>query len=290
LASETAIMVATKSSASDVLYEFDRYSDDNETTTYKFTPKFLKSTKNNPMSGICFLAWVEILKDRWHQIDYFTYWPRLLMISFMSLLNSFLGSIEYLLYESSIRETIPHPRPVFIIGHPRTGTTLLHSLVALDEDQFDVCTTFCAGFPSSFLWFERIGKFLFRGLLDETRPMDNVVLDFDLPQEDELATNVLTAGTSPYMPLFFMSQESDFRPYYAFDDDATGDEALPETQMPTARKRWVQAFYYLCQKLTLRSMKKDGVKRRLVLKSPVHTARYVISHLVYVVESWIEHY
>eukprot|EP00980_Cylindrotheca_fusiformis_P011172 scaffold2563_cov124-Cylindrotheca_fusiformis.AAC.3 len=267
------VMIASKSSASDVFHEFDRYSGENDAPTYKFTPKFLKSVKNNPLSGICFLAWVEILTSRWRQIDYHTYWPRLVVISLLSVFNSLLGFIEYLLYESSIRKATPHPRPVFILGHPRTGTTLLHSLVAMDEDQFDVCTTFCAGFPSCFLWFERIGKVLFQGVLDDTRPMDNVVLDFDLPQEDELATNVLTAGTSPYMPLFFMSQETDFRPYYAFDDNATGDEALPEAQMPKARKRWVESFYYLCQKLTLRSIKRHGEKRRLLLKSPVHTAR-----------------
>ncbi|KAL3930894.1 MAG: hypothetical protein SGBAC_011566 [Bacillariaceae sp.] len=114
---------------------------------------------------------------------------------------------------------------------------------------------------------------MFRGILDETRPMDNVVLDFDLPQEDELATNVLSAGTSPYMPLFFMSQEPDFRPYYAFDDHASGDEKLSPEEMATARKRWGSAFYYLCQKLTLRSLRMKQAALRLVLKSPVHTAR-----------------
>lgn len=272
-------MVSSKSSASDVFQRFDNYREDDTTNdkALKFTPKFSKSTKNNPLSGICFPAWLEILRDRWHQIDYRTYWPRIIMISFLSIFNSFLALIEYYIYEPSIQKTTPHPNPIFILGHPRTGTTLLHSLLALDDEQFDICTTFCAGFPSCFLWFERIGKALFRGILDETRPMDNVILDFDLPQEDELATNVLSAGVSPYMPLFFMSQEPEFRPYYAFDDDAASDEALPEQhQMAEARQRWKQAFYYLCKKLTLRSMKKNSksdLKRRLILKSPVHTAR-----------------
>lgn len=197
------------------------------------------------------------------------------MISFLSVFNSLLACVEYLLYESSVRKITPNPRPVFILGHPRTGTTLLHSLIALDEGQFDVCTTFCAGFPSCFLWFERFGKQMFKGILDETRPMDNVALDFDLPQEDEIATNVLSAGTSPYMPIVFMPQEPEFRPYYAFDDLATGDEKLPSEAMASARKRWVDAFYYLCQKLTLRSMRMKQAALRLVLKSPVHTARYV---------------
>ena len=31
--------------------------------------------------------------------------------------------------------------------------------------------------------------------------MDNVKLDFDLPQEDELATNVMSGGVSPYSKL-----------------------------------------------------------------------------------------
>ena len=44
-------------------------------------------------------------------------------------------------------------------------------------------------------------------LATQTRPMDNMQLSLDTPQEDELAVNVLSAGTSPYMPLIFMRQE-----------------------------------------------------------------------------------
>src|SRR5215469_11920941 len=38
--------------------------------------------------------------------------------------------------------------PVFIIGMPRTGTTLLHSLLAQDHDAFSVPTTWEVMFPS----------------------------------------------------------------------------------------------------------------------------------------------
>lgn len=267
------IMVATKSSASNVFQDFDEYVSNDVKVV--FTEKFTKSTKNNPMSGICFSAWMEIVKSRWDQIEYFKFWPRILMLTLLSLFNSFLALIETIIHEKSIQNTQPHPSPVFILGHPRTGTTLLHSLMALDEERFAFCTTFCAGFPTCFLWFEGIGKFLFRDILEETRPMDNIKLDFDLPQEDELAINNLSAGASPYMPLFFMSQEPEFRPYYAFDDEATGDEALPPSEMAKARNRWINAFYYLCQKLTLRAMRQSNQKviQRLLLKSPVHTAR-----------------
>ena len=40
--------------------------------------------------------------------------------------------------------------------------------------------------------------------MDKTRPMDNMRLHFDLPQEDELATNVLSGGCSPYLQISVM--------------------------------------------------------------------------------------
>lgn len=262
---------------------------------YEFIPKFQLSVKNNPMCGICLPQWISILRKRRHQIEWTVYWPRILFISFMSILNSIMGLLDHFIYGSRIEEVAIHPRPVFILGHPRTGTTLVHSLLALDSEEFCYCSTFCAGFPSCFLWFESIGKVLFRGVIDDTRPMDNVKLDFDLPQEDELATNVLSAGTSPYMPLFFMRQEPEFRPFYAFDDnddetnDSTNssDERLESSAMAKARKIWTDSFLYLLRKLTVRDENQRASNttkeydnqrqgRRLILKSPVHTARIAL--------------
>lgn len=39
----------------------------------------------------------------------------------------------------------------------------------------------------------------------------------DLPQEDELATNVLTGGLSPYMPICLMRDRRRFEKYYTFE-------------------------------------------------------------------------
>ncbi|KAG7347695.1 sulfotransferase family protein [Nitzschia inconspicua] len=245
-----------------------------------FTPKFQKSTKNNPLCGICLPEWLSILKQRWRDIEWTVYWPRLLFVTMLSILNSLLGLMDHFLYGRRIADTEIHPRPVFILGHPRTGTTLLQSLLALDTERFATCSTFCAGFPSSFLSIEAVGKIVFRGVIDDHRPMDNVPLGFDLPQEDELATNVMSAGNSPYMPLFFMQQEPEFRPYYAFDDNAIGDERLEPSVMASARKQWTDAFLTLMRKLTVREEKQrtattavSSQRRRLLLKSPVHTAR-----------------
>lgn len=265
---------------------------DRTASAYEFTPKFRFSVKNNPMCGICLPQWISILRKRRHQIEWSIYWPRLLFISFMSILNSIMGVLDHFIYGQQIENAEINSRPVFIIGHPRTGTTLVHSLLALDSEQFSYCSTFCAGFPSSFLWFESIGKILFRGVIDETRPMDNVKLNFDLPQEDELATNVISAGVSPYMPLFFMRQEPEFRPFYAFDiddedDNTDDDERLESSTMARYRKIWIKSFLFLLRKLTVRDNHRrksdvnmgsmnDQQGRRLILKSPVHTARIVL--------------
>ena len=274
---------------------------------YEFTPKFQLEVKNNSMlCGICLPQWISILRKRYHQIDWGTYWPRLLFISVMSILNSAMGLLDHFLYGREIENAEIHSKPVFILGHPRTGTTLLHSLLALDSEQFSFCSTFCAGFPSCFLWFESIGKVLFRDLIDDTRPMDNIKLDFDLPQEDELATCNMSAGVSPYMPLFFMQQEPEFRPFYAFDinnnqskynNNNNSDEQLEPSAMAEARKAWTDSFLYLLRKLTVRETRyqtraskkttseqqqepthdrqnnNNRHRRRLLLKSPVHTAR-----------------
>lgn len=285
-----------RSQMASVFRNFDEYDggekkNDGTGTAYEFTPKFQLSVKNNPMCGICLPQWISILRKRRHQIEWTVYWPRLLFISFMSIMNSMMGLLDHFIYGKQIENAEIHPSPVFILGHPRTGTTLVHSLLALDSEQFSYCSTFCAGFPSCFLWFESIGKILFKGVIDDTRPMDNVKLDFDLPQEDELATNVLSAGVSPYMPLFFMQQESEFRPFYAFDIDnnesnynsSSNDERLEPSVMAEARKIWIDSFLYLLRKLTVRDEYKrqpntgrQQQHRRLILKSPVHTARITL--------------
>ena len=124
-----------------------------------FTRKHIFSLKNNPMCGVCLWPWLTILFSHLRWVE-FQYYPRMLFVSLLSVFNSFLASIEHFLYNTAIRRTSLPDDPIFIIGHPRTGTTLLHNLLASDEQHFFYATTFCVGFPSSFLWFETLGKWL----------------------------------------------------------------------------------------------------------------------------------
>lgn len=56
-------------------------------------------------------------------------------------------------------------------------------------------------------WMQEWLKRLLSPLMSKTRPMDNMALHWDLPQEDELGTMLLSGGVSPYMPIVFMRDE-----------------------------------------------------------------------------------
>jgi len=238
-----------------------------------FTRKHVYSTQNNPICGITFYQWFCLLylHGVYRYIDV-CYLPRAAFVTAISLFNSLLALIEGFFYPSRIIDAVQlADDPVFIIGHPRTGTTLVHNFLSSDSENFFFCSTFCAGFPNCFLWFESLGKRLFSGVVQKTRPMDSMPLHFDLPQEDECATNVLSHGTSYYMPLWFMRQEHWFRRYLDFADEDGGTEH--------DERKWTASFLYLLKKLTLReqiTMKKktkSTTQRRLLIKSPIHAAR-----------------
>ena len=151
----------------------------------RFTPQARWSFKNNMMCGIALPQWITLLNRHREHVDWKHYWQRVLFVLLISIFNSLLGAVEWLLYSRKVAAQPIHPRPLFVLGHPRTGTTLLHNLLAKDTEQFGHCNTFCAGFPSCFLWFERF-KFLLAGVVDKKRPMDDMELSLDVPQEDEV--------------------------------------------------------------------------------------------------------
>ena len=227
------------------------------------------STQNNILSGITFRNWAWIVCRNVRNIDFATFFPRLVFVTLMSLFNSLMAAIEWVLHEREIRLVRLNDRPVFVLGHPRTGTTHCFNLLSLDE-RFAYPTTFMCGFPSYFLWFERFGKALLAGVISKTRPMDNMALSFDTPQEDELATNVLSAGASPYMPLVFMRHEREYRQYLALKDEDMTD--------PAGKARWVSSFTYILRKITLyyQRARHSTSPHRLLLKSPVHTSRIAL--------------
>ena len=223
----------------------------------RFEEKHRYQVKNHLLSGITFPKLCKIFKRYYKDIEWIYYLHRILFLVCISIFNSSVSLVESLLFDDKIRRTKIHPEPVFILGHPRTGTTHIHNLLALDRNRFAYCSTFQAGFPNTFLCLER-WKEVLAPIMDKTRPMDAMKLDFDLPQEDEIATNAISGGISPYLQIVIMKSFNIFKPYFSFEEDCP----------PSDKEAWEESFMFFLKKLTFRHGHKP-----LLIKSPVHTAR-----------------
>jgi hypothetical protein len=155
---------------------------------------------------------------------------------------------------AAVRATPLAGPPVFVIGHWRTGTTLLHELLCLDERHTSPTFLQCFA-PTHFLLSEAVLKGPLRFLLPDKRPMDNMAVGWDRPQEDEFALCLLGLP-SPYADIAFPNRPS----VYPGSLDLSG---LTPAQLGT----WKRTFVRFLRTVTYRD------RRRLVLKSPPHTAR-----------------
>jgi hypothetical protein len=144
--------------------------------------------------------------------------------------------------------------PLFIVGHWRTGTTLLHELLILDPRHTYPNTYQCL-VPHHFLLSEPLLTRLFHWVLPTRRPMDNMAAGWDRPQEDEFALCML-GQPSPYLTIAFPN-----RPHQ--DPEALDLDGLP----PRARAAWKRTFVRFLRHLSFKD------PRRLVLKSPTHSCR-----------------
>jgi len=172
-------------------------------------------------------------------------------------INTALHGLDRLVYSRRVARTpIPHP-PLFIIGHWRTGTTLLQELLVQDE-QFSYPTTYQVMAPHHFLLTSGIVPRLMNHAMPENRPMDNMPVGFHRPQEDEFALCNLGVP-SPYATWAFPNRPD--RP------ESLDLDGLP----PRELQRWTDAMVGFLRRLAFRD------PRRQVLKSPTHTAR--VGHL-----------
>lgn len=171
--------------------------------------------------------------------------------------NTGLKLLQSLAYGGRIRRAPLGEDPIFIIGHWRTGTTLLHELLALDP-RHHAPTTFQCFVPNHFLLSERLLKPWSGFVLPPGRPPDGMKMAWDLPQEDEFA--LCNLG----VPSIYSS--------IAFPNRPPGDADYLELEAvsPRQRERWMRTFEKFLRQVSFRN------SGRLVLKSPHHTFRLPI--------------
>jgi hypothetical protein len=203
--------------------------------------------------GCHFLAWARLVVQNRFQIG-LRYWWVAAIITIVSLCHTVLSILQECWYGSQIKRTPIKEAPIFIIGHWRTGTTLLHEYLILDERHTYPNTYQCLE-PNHFLLTEDFFERWVRFLTPSHRPMDNMKAGWTRPQEDEFALCMLGLP-SPYLTIAFPNRPPQHQEYFDL-------EGLSRRELAT----WKRTFRLFLQVLTFKNPK------RLVLKSPPHTCR-----------------
>jgi hypothetical protein len=166
-------------------------------------------------------------------------------------------AVEALRVARRVEQVSFEPPPVFIVGHWRSGTTLLHNLMSRDPGYcFPTVVDVLRPYdfypnPLDFITREVVLRFL-----PATRPMDGVRLGPDAPQEEELA--LATMGAPSFFNCFYFPKQM---------SKVFADEVLFASADDSSRL-WCQALTYYLAKLAALN---PG--RQLLLKNPAHSAR-----------------
>jgi omega-hydroxy-beta-dihydromenaquinone-9 sulfotransferase len=145
--------------------------------------------------------------------------------------------------------------PVFIVGHWRTGSTFLHQLLALDK-QFVTPSVVKVSVPDSFLVSQKYFRKIMSKVIGQKRPMDNVKLGPDEPQEDEYAILKMVKNTA-LEKLFFRKK---------CNDDFLHD-LIVFMENEKISVKWKNAFSLFASKLVYNN---DSIA---LFKNPFHSFR-----------------
>jgi len=166
-------------------------------------------------------------------------------------LLSALGVVQERLYRR-ILDRIDLKPPLFLVGHWRSGTTLLHELLALDE-HFAAPSTYACFNPDHFLLAHHRAPAATRLV----RPTGDMTVSASSPQEEEFALLCMGA-VSPYEAFMFPSALHQF-------------EALcdPDLFEQAQGLRWNDAITWILKATAY----VGGADKRLLVKSPANSFR-----------------
>ena len=162
---------------------------------------------------------------------------------------------EQVKFDKKIKNTKIKHHPIFIIGHWRSGTTYLHNVLSLDK-KLGYFTTFHAYLPGVFLGSEKLFKPIVSSSVPDKRPMDEVPMHADFPQEDQYAVGAFSPYS--YYHGWCFPKNMDFYNNYVLMDNVSQNTI----------DKWKEIYMYLLKKATLYNKNK-----RLVLKNQDNTSK-----------------
>ena len=183
------------------------------------------------------------------------YRKKVFYTSLVSLIVTGLSYFDQLVF--ALKKKPTHLKdPVFVLGHWRSGTTHLHNLLCLDEETA-FTTTYQTVFPNNLFSFQWLFKGIMRIAMPSHRPVDNVKLDPNYPQEEEFALN-------NEIPFSFYNWW-----YFPKNTRTIADEyLLDKTASAEAKDEWSKNFKRFVTRCILNT---KGM--RFISKNPPHTAR-----------------
>ncbi|CCC42921.1 sulfotransferase family protein [Mycobacterium canetti] len=202
--------------------------------------------------GCSFSAWMRLLIRNRFAVHW-SRWHFVVLYTVLSALHSYLGLWQKVLFGKRVAKTVIVEPPIFIVGHWRTGTTLLHELLVLDERHTGPTSYECL-VPHHFLlteWIAPLAEFL----VSKHRVMDNMELSLRHPQEDEFVLCML-GQPSLYLTI-------------AFPNRPPQDLRYLDLEQLTSRElaAWKQSLFRFVQQVYFRR------RKRVILKNPPHSFR-----------------
>lgn len=188
------------------------------------------------------------------------YWGKLARVLTASAATLPLRVAETLVHSRTLARTEIHNPPLFVLGFARTGTTHLHNLLSQDPN-LGYVTTLQAIAPKWFLVGRgKIKRLMEQGMGQVSRPMDNVKVSLDMPNEEEVAL----ANSSHMSFIHNFSFPNSTRTYfdrYLLLGDGSG-------LRPRDLRRWQREYLEIVKKATI-----HWTGRRIVLKTPANQGR-----------------
>jgi hypothetical protein len=208
---------------------------------------------NHPALGTDLGTWWRVLKKHHFAIE-LPWVPKALFITATALVNAPVQWFERAWYDKRIQEAAVS-KPIFILGHPRSGTTFLQYLVSQDP-AFTFCSAYEGLVPHIFLTGGDMLRRLMQLAMPATRPQDNVRVSTTLPVEEEFAMANMGDVSWVHGLYFPMSL------FQVFDEEVifSGDPAIAI--------QWKERFEYFLKKLSY-----NHPGKQLILKSPANTGR-----------------